>query len=94
MQTLMVRELKGHYPAGTYVATFSGVAGVRMDQYDVKRVKTGRHIIEAEVVPGDGGLLFTARGSTVNNVHVWMPGFVQSAPRSIPFFWTASSRST
>jgi hypothetical protein len=74
VQTLMLRELKGHYPDGIYTCTFSGPALVRMDQHDIRRTRDYRYRIDAQVTPGDGGLLFTARDAAVKNVHVWMPG--------------------
>lgn len=86
VQSIMVRELKGHYPAGTYIATYSGSAGVRIDQYDVKRVKHGRHLLEVDVKPGDGGLLLVAKGGPVSNVHVWMPGFLRTRGTFHPVF--------
>src|SRR5262249_36253580 len=56
-ETLMVRELDGHYPGGRYVATWQGAGEVELRKFDVSRVisaKPGR--IEVDVRPGDGGL--------------------------------------
>lgn len=87
VQTVMVREIKGHYPAGLYKATFSGPAGVRLDQFDIKAVKAvGRHALEIDVAPADGGLLFTAKGGNVENVHVWMPGYPRGSVKFHPTF--------
>jgi len=78
-ETLMVREIDGHYPAGNYVATYEGTGKAEMRRWDVKKVvreQPGR--IESEVVPGDGGIELAITASNpkdpVRNIHVWMPG--------------------
>jgi hypothetical protein len=89
--TVMVRELKGHYPGGTYVATYSGAGYVRMDQFDVKRVRARPRHIEADVVPNDGGLQLqivdTDPKNIVRNIHVWMPGFERKHATFHPLFY-------
>jgi hypothetical protein len=78
-QTLMVRELDGHYPGGAYVATYEGAGKVEMSRWDVGRVvKSAPGRVEVEVKPGDGGLQLEITEADpkdpVRNVHVWMPG--------------------
>lgn len=86
VQTVMVRELKGHYPAGVYTATFTGTAGVQMNQFDVRTVTAGKNTIQATVVPADGGLLLTASGGALTDCHVWMPGFEKGGTTFHPTF--------
>lgn len=87
VQTVMAREIKGHYPAGVYKVTFSGTAAVRLDQFDVKSVKApSRNALDVDVSPADGGLLFSAKGGTLDNVHVWMPGFPRKGTTFHPLF--------
>lgn len=80
VQTLMVREIDGHYPAGEYVVSYDGTGEVAMNRFDVIDVDDrtpGR--LAVFVAPGNGGLLLEVRTSEpadpVRNVHVWMPGF-------------------
>jgi hypothetical protein len=80
VETLMVREVNGHYPSGAYVATYEGAGTVDMSRYDVKMVRRqapGR--IESEVVAANGGIDLAVTASPaddpVRNLHVWMPGF-------------------
>src|SRR5581483_2854691 len=57
VETLMVREIDGHYPGGVYVATYEGKGKVEMRRYDVRKVlqeMPGR--IEIDVRPGGGGI--------------------------------------
>src|SRR5262249_32321053 len=82
---------EGHYPAGAYTATYEGKGKVEMRRYDVRKVRKedpGR--IEAEVVPGDGGIELSITESDprdpVRNVHVWMPGFEKARSPFHPLF--------
>lgn len=91
VETLMVRELEGHYPPGRYIVTWKGRGEVHVDQFDVTRIvdrKPGR--LEIEVAPADGGLkLVVASIDSFNPVHdirVWMPGFEQAASPFHPLF--------
>ena len=89
--TLMVRELDGHYPAGVYAATYAGAGKVEMSRYDVKKVvKEAPGRIEADVTPGDGGILLAVAESDpknpVRDLHVWAPGFEGSTSAFHPLF--------
>lgn len=90
-QTLMVRELDGHYPAGVYSATYAGAGKVEMSRYDVtKVVKEAPGRVEADVKPGDGGILLAVAESDpknpVRDLHVWAPGFEVSDSAFHPLF--------
>jgi hypothetical protein len=90
-ETLMVRELQGHYPQGTYVATYEGSGKVEMSRYDVRRVvREAKGRIEADVTPGDGGVQLIVRESDpadpVRNFRVFMPGFETAKSPFHPLF--------
>ena len=91
VQTLMVRELEGHYPGGVYAATYKGTGAVEMSRWDVRRVvrdAPGR--VEAEVRPDDGGIQLLIAESDPKNpirdLHVWMPGREASESPFHPLF--------
>lgn len=91
VETLMCREVEGHYPGGVYVCTYEGRGQVEIRRWDVQRVvreSPGR--IEFEVSPGDGGILLEIKASDpadpVRNVHVWMPGFADGKTTFHPLF--------
>ncbi len=91
VQTLMVRELDGHYPGGVYTATYSGAGKVEMNRYDVKNVvKDAPGRIEANVSAGDGGIQLVIAESDpknpVRDIHVWTPGFERSDSAFHPLF--------
>jgi len=91
VETLMVREIQGHYPAGDYVCTYEGKGRVEVNRFDVTRVlKESPGRIEFRVVPGDGGILLRVTASDLNdpirNVHVWMPGFEKAASPFHPLY--------
>lgn len=91
VETLMVREIHAHYPAGQYVATYEGKGDVSMRRFDVLDVlddTAGR--IDVLVEPGNGGLLLEVATSDaydpVRNIHVWMPGFADGKRTFNPDF--------
>lgn len=91
VDTLMVRELDGHYPAGRYVATWHGAGTVEIPGYDVARTmnrKPGR--LEFEVRPADGGVALAIWGSDrrdpVRDIRVTMPGFEDTESTFHPQF--------
>lgn len=91
VETLMCREVEGHYPAGVYVCTYEGRGQVEIRRWDVKRVVSespGR--IEFEVAPNHGGILLEIKASDpqdpVRNIHVWMPGFADGRTTFHPLF--------
>ncbi|MBX7105259.1 MAG: hypothetical protein K1X57_14345 [Gemmataceae bacterium] len=83
VETLIFRDLGGHYPAGDYVTTWSGGGTVEVRQFDVTEVisqRPGR--IVSRVKPGDGGILVRVTASPasdpVRDLRVWVPGFENS----------------
>lgn len=91
VETLMVREIGGHYPAGVYVATYEGTGKVEMRRYDVRKVvKEAPGRIESEVVPGDGGIELAITASDpkdpIRNIHVWMPDSEKAKSPFHPLF--------
>jgi hypothetical protein len=80
VETLIFRDLDGHYPAGEYVARFDGTGEVEIDQYDIESVaKPQPGQIVFRVKPANGGILVKILSSSprdpVRNIHVWAPGF-------------------
>ena len=80
VQTLMLREIGGHYPAGVYVVTYRGTGKITFGPSDAKKIisaRKGRILVQVE--PGDGGILLQVTESApydpVRDIHVWMPGF-------------------
>lgn len=80
VETLLFREVDGHYPAGDYVAAWHGTGDVEITKFDVERViekKPGRIVFR--VKPGDGGILVLVTASDpadpVRRLRVWLPGF-------------------
>lgn len=91
VETLMVREINGHYPGGRYVATWEGTGTVAMTRWDVRKVvSTAPHRLELEVVPGDGGIQVEITASDpkdpIRNIHCWMPGFEKARSPFHPLF--------
>jgi hypothetical protein len=91
VETLMVRELEGHYPAGRYVAIWAGTGEVAVNKFDVVRVvsrQPGR--IEFDVTPADGGIQLRIISSDPNDPvrdgHVWLPGFEGATSPFHPLF--------
>lgn len=91
VETLMVREINGHYPGGRYVATWEGTGKVVMQRWDVRRVVSeapGR--LELDVVPGDGGIQVEVTASDprdpIRNIHCWMPGYEKARSPFHPLF--------
>jgi hypothetical protein len=86
-ETLMLREVEGHYPAGRYVATWRGSGTVEIPGYDVTGIASRRPgRIEFDVRPGDGGVRLVVSGGNVRDIHVWMPGFENANSPFHPLF--------
>ena len=84
VQTLMLREIGGHYPAGVYVITYRGAGKLTLGNGDpLQIVRQGPGRIEVRVKPGNGGLILQIPESDprdpIRAIKVWMPGF-QNAP--------------
>jgi hypothetical protein len=91
VETLIFRDLDGHYPSGEYVATYAGVGEVEITQYDVESVvsaATGRIVFR--VKPGNGGILVKILSSSpldpIRDIHVWAPGFENASSPFHPLF--------
>ncbi len=91
VETLIFRDLDGHYPAGDYVATYEGTGDVEINQYDVEQVisaKPGRIVVRVQ--PGNGGILVKVLSSSprdpIRNLHVWAPGFENAKSPFHPVF--------
>ncbi len=91
VETLMVREIEGHYPAGRYVASWRGAGTVEVPGFDgigIVKQKPGR--IEFDVRPADGGIQLVVSGSDrrdpVRDIRVTMPGFENAKSPFHPLF--------
>lgn len=80
--SMMVRDLQGHYPAGTYIVLYDGdgIIHLSMDDVVTYRRQVGR--IEVDVEPttgGNNGIFLTVERTNpedpVRNIRVVMPGF-------------------
>lgn len=76
--TLMMREIEGHYPAGTYTCLYQGTGSVEfgMDA-TVLSSEPGRILLDVQ--PTDSGIFFKINESDIDDpirdVRVIMPGF-------------------
>lgn len=91
VETLMVREIDGHYPAGQYICTWKGTGQLDLSRFDVRRtIDRTDHRLEIDVKPADGGLLLAINRSDlddpIRDIHVWMPGFENSGIPQHPLF--------
>jgi len=91
VETLIFRDLGGHYPAGDYVVTYSGSGTVEVKQYDVDNVvssQPGR--IVSHVTPANGGVLIRVTSSPardpVRDISAWVPGLENSKSTFPPQF--------
>ena len=80
VETVMVREIDGHYPPGRYVCTWAGVGQLDLSKFDVTRtIDRQPQRLEIEVKPADGGLVLAINSSSpvdpIHEIHVTMPGF-------------------
>jgi hypothetical protein len=89
--SLLCREVNGHYPAGTYVATWKGAGKLDIKRWDVKETLSrspGR--LEFRVEPGHGGIQIDVSESDpddpVRDIRVWMPGFEGAKSPFHPLF--------
>ena len=75
---LMMRDLKGRYPRGTYVCTYTGTGEIEfsLDAHQI-RDASGRVVFEV-IRPTDAGILFKIkwqdRADPIRNVRIWLPG--------------------
>ncbi len=75
---LMMRDLNGRYPRGTYVCTYTGTGeiAVGLDAHET-RTEPGRILFEA-LRPTDAGILLKIkwqdREDPIRNVRIWLPG--------------------
>jgi hypothetical protein len=90
LETLMCREIEGHYPPGRYVATWNGPGAVEIRGFDVAGFGSNRQgRIEFDVRPADGGIdlaIPANRHEAVRDLHVWMPGFENAKSPFHPLF--------
>lgn len=91
VQTLMLREIGGRYPAGVYVVTYRGTGKIAFGAGDAKQVvKAAKGRIAVKVEPGDAGILLQVTESDpsdpVRDLHVWMPGFENARSPFYPRF--------
>lgn len=91
VETLIFRDLDGHFPAGEYVATYEGTGEVEINEYDIEEVvsaKPGRIVFR--VKPANGGILVKILSSSprdpIRNLHVWVPGLEHSKSQFHPLF--------
>jgi hypothetical protein len=91
VESVLLRELDGHYPAGVFVVTYEGRGIVEVCNWDVKRVlreRPGR--IEVEVKPADKGLQVLVATSDprdpVRDVRVYLPGTERAQSPFLPAF--------
>ena len=75
---LMMRDLNGRYPRGTYVCTYTGTGEIAfgLDAHQI-RDAPGRVVFEV-LRPTDAGILFKIRwqdrADPIGNVRIWLPG--------------------
>ncbi len=79
--TLMMREIEGHYPAGTYTCLYQGTGSVEFAM-DAKVIESEPGRILIDVTPSDSGIFFKINESDlddpIRNVRVIMPGFEET----------------
>uniref|UniRef100_A0A383V938 EGF-like domain-containing protein n=1 Tax=Tetradesmus obliquus TaxID=3088 RepID=A0A383V938_TETOB len=90
--TMMIRDLQGHIPAGTYTILFDGegVIDCSMDIDVMRQLEAGR--IEVDLKPSTGlnnGLFCTLErtnpANPIRNIRVLMPGFDAATAAALPF---------
>jgi hypothetical protein len=91
VSTLLLREIDGHYPKGTYVATYEGKGTIDIHRWDVTRyLKEAPGRIELDVLPRHGGIQIEVTASDpqdpIRNIHVWMPGFEKAKSPFHPLY--------
>lgn len=91
VETLIFRDLDGHYPAGDYVCTYEGTGIVEIKQFDVEPKSTapGRIVFRVSK-PGNGGILIQVLSSSprdpIRNIKVWIPGQENSQSTFHPLY--------
>ncbi len=79
--TLMMREIEGHYPGGTYTCFYQGEGSIEFGM-DAKVLSQEPGKLLLEVSPSDAGIFFKINESDpqdpIRNVRVIMPGFETS----------------
>jgi hypothetical protein len=91
VETLVFRDLGGHYPSGTYVCTYEGSGSVEITQFDVEPMTTEPGRVTFRVArPTDGGILITIASSLpqdpIRNIKVWLPGCENAASPFHPLY--------
>jgi hypothetical protein len=99
--SMMVRDLGGHYPRGTYVVLYDGDGILHFSMSDVVAYRRGVGRVEVDVKPGTGGnngIFLTVERTNpadpVRNIRVVMPGFEERFARFPfhPFFLKSLER--
>lgn len=89
VHTLMVREIEGHYPAGTYTFSFEGEGRIELAYDSGNHAFTNPGTYKIEVKPSHAGIALTVlqsqRGNPIRNIRMIMPGF-ESKSRTQPFY--------
>lgn len=89
VHTLMVREIQGHYPAGTYTFSFQGEGRIELAYDSGNHVLTKPGTYKIPVRPSDAGIALTIvrsqRSNPIRNIRMIMPGF-EGIAQSQPFY--------
>ena len=91
VETVMVREIEGHYPAGRYVCTWAGSGQLDLSKFDVWGLADRKqHRLEFEVKPANEGLVLAInssdRSDPIRDIRVTMPGFEKAQSPFHPLF--------
>jgi hypothetical protein len=91
VETLIFRDLDGHYPAGDYLCTYDGTGSVAITQFDVEPISAQPGRIKFRVRrPGNGGILIQVTASSprdpIRNLKVWLPGLENAASPFHPLY--------
>jgi len=92
--TLMLHELDGHYPGGTYTVLYDGTGSITFG-LDSSVISSQPGEIKINVIQGNGGIYLKIESSDQNdpirNIRVIMPGF-ENTYQSEPFHPTFLER--
>lgn len=90
--TMMIRDLQGHVPGGTYLVTYEGegIIDFSMDVAQTRQISAG--LVEVDLTPstgGNNGLFLTVTRTNpdnpVRNIKALMPGFDPAQEAAFPF---------